>query len=81
MTDRGVRHVRNEDAMALAAADSPGGPVAIAVVCDGVSTSPRADDASLTATQASVRVLLASARRARTRPTPRWPGCTPPIRP
>jgi serine/threonine protein phosphatase PrpC len=63
VTDRGLRHVRNEDAMALATADGPGGPVAIAVVCDGVSTSPRADDASLTATQASVRVLLTSARR------------------
>jgi serine/threonine protein phosphatase PrpC len=63
VTDRGVRHLRNEDAMALAAADGPGGPVAAAVVCDGVSTSPRAGDASLTATQASIRVLLAAARR------------------
>ena len=63
VTDRRLRHVRNEDAMALAAADGPDGPVAIAVVCDGVSTSPRADDASLTATQASVRALLNSARR------------------
>jgi len=49
VTDRGLRHTRNEDAMALAAADAPGGPVAIAVVCDGVSTSPRPDDASLAA--------------------------------
>ena len=63
VTDRGHRHVRNEDAMALATADTPAGPVAIAVVCDGVSTSPRADDASLAATQASIRVLLTSARR------------------
>ena len=37
--------------------------MAIAVVCDGVSTSPRADDASLAAAEVSVRVLLASARR------------------
>jgi len=62
VTDRGLRHTRNEDAMALAAADAPGGPVAIAVVCDGVSTSPRPDDASLAAAQASVRALLTSAR-------------------
>jgi serine/threonine protein phosphatase PrpC len=63
VTDRGLRHVRNEDAMALATADAPGGPVAIAVVCDGVSTSPRSDEASLAAAQASVRALLTSARR------------------
>jgi serine/threonine protein phosphatase PrpC len=63
VTDRGLRHSRNEDAMALAAADAPGGPLAIAVVCDGVSTSPRPDDASLAAAQASVRALLTSARR------------------
>jgi serine/threonine protein phosphatase PrpC len=63
VTDRGLRHARNEDAMALATADGPGGPVAIAVVSDGVSTSPRPDDASLAAAQASVRTLLTAARR------------------
>ena len=63
VTDRGLRHSRNEDAMALATADAPGGPVAIAVVCDGVSTSPRPDDASMAAAQASVRSLLTAARR------------------
>ena len=63
VTDRGLRHDRNEDAMALAAADGPRGPVSIAVVCDGGSTSPRPDDASLAAAQAAVRTLLASARR------------------
>jgi serine/threonine protein phosphatase PrpC len=63
VTDRGLRHARNEDAMALAAADGPRGPVAIAVVCDGVSTSPRPDDASLAAAQASVRTLLTAIRR------------------
>lgn len=62
VTDRGLRHRRNEDAMALATADTPGGPVAIAVVCDGVSTSPRPDEASLTAAQTAVRALLTSAR-------------------
>ena len=63
VTDRGLRHPRNEDAMALAAAGNFGGPVAIAVVCDGVSTSPRPDDASLAAAQAAVRALLSSVRR------------------
>jgi len=63
VTDRGLRHTRNEDAMALAMASVPGGPVSIAVVCDGVSTSPRPDEASLAAAQAAVRTLLTSARR------------------
>jgi serine/threonine protein phosphatase PrpC len=63
VTDRGLRHSRNEDAMALAATDTSDGLVAIAVVCDGVSTSPRPDDASLAAAQAAVRTLLGLARR------------------
>ena len=63
VTDRGLRHPRNEDAMALATTDTPGGPVALAVVCDGVSTSPRPDEASLAAAQAAVRALLTSVRR------------------
>jgi serine/threonine protein phosphatase PrpC len=63
VTDRGSRHPRNEDAMALATAVSPGGgPVAIAVVSDGVSSSPRPDEASLAGTQAGVRVLLDEVR-------------------
>ncbi|MGH3152761.1 MAG: PP2C family serine/threonine-protein phosphatase, partial [Streptosporangiaceae bacterium] len=62
VTDRGLRHTRNEDAMAMATADTPTGPVAIAVVCDGVSTSPRSDEASMAAAQAAVRTLLAAAR-------------------
>jgi serine/threonine protein phosphatase PrpC len=63
VTDRGLRHQRNEDAMALAAAEAPDGLVAVAVVCDGVSTSPRSDEASLAGTQAAVRILLTSVRR------------------
>ena len=63
VTDRGLRHTRNEDAMGLATATTPEGQVAIAVVCDGVSSSPRPDEASLAAAQAAVRVLLTSARR------------------
>ncbi len=62
VTDRGLRHHRNEDAMALATAQLSAGPVAVAVVCDGVSTTRRPDEASLAAAQAAVRVLLAAAR-------------------
>ena len=62
ISDRGLRHSRNEDAMALATSRTPDGQVAIAVVCDGVSTSPRPDDASLAAAQAAVRELLTAAR-------------------
>ena len=63
ITDRGLRHPRNEDAMALATTETPDGPVAIAVVCDGVSSSPNPEDASLTGAQAAVRILLTSIRR------------------
>jgi serine/threonine protein phosphatase PrpC len=62
VTDRGLRHSRNEDAMALAGTVGPGGPAAVAVVCDGVSSAPRADEASLVAVRAAVRVLLAAVR-------------------
>jgi serine/threonine protein phosphatase PrpC len=63
VSDRGQRHSRNEDAMALATSRSPEGrPLALAVVCDGVSTSPRPDEASLAAARAAVRVLLTGAR-------------------
>jgi serine/threonine protein phosphatase PrpC len=62
VTDRGLRHHRNEDAMALAVADLAGGPAAVAVVSDGISTSDRPDEASLAAAQAVVDVLLSAAR-------------------
>src|SRR6266699_2885581 len=63
VTDRGLRHPRNEDAMALATTETSDGPVAVAVVCDGVSSSPNPEDASLTGAQAAVRMLLSSIRR------------------
>jgi serine/threonine protein phosphatase PrpC len=62
VTDRGLRHHRNEDAMALATADLASGRAAVAVVCDGVSSSQRPDEASLAAAQAAVQVLLAGVR-------------------
>jgi serine/threonine protein phosphatase PrpC len=62
VTDRGLRHYRNEDAMALATADAGNGPVAVAVVCDGVSASGHSDEASLAAARAAADVLLAAVR-------------------
>jgi serine/threonine protein phosphatase PrpC len=58
VSDRGLRHHRNEDAMALAAEQSPNGPMVVAVVCDGVSSSARPDEASLAAVQAALPVLV-----------------------
>src|ERR1022692_880154 len=57
VTDRGLRHQRNEDAMALPIAQLPAGNAALAVICDGVSTSDRPDEASLAAADCAVRVL------------------------
>jgi len=62
VTDRGLRHYRNEDAMALATADAGNGPAVVAVVCDGVSTSAHSDQASLAAVRAGADVLLAAVR-------------------
>jgi serine/threonine protein phosphatase PrpC len=62
VTDKGLRHARNDDAMALATAESAGGPAVVAVVCDGVSSSRRPDEASLAAAQAALRVLVAGVR-------------------
>lgn len=57
VSDRGLRHHRNEDAMALATEQSAGGPVALAVVCDGVSSSSRPDEAAQAAATAAMTVL------------------------
>jgi len=62
VTDRGLRHHRNEDAMALATWVSTAGPAVVAVVSDGVSTSARPDDASLAAARTAARVLLTGVR-------------------
>jgi serine/threonine protein phosphatase PrpC len=63
VTDRGLRHHRNEDAMALATADTATGPAVVAVVCDGVSSSSHPDEASLAAVRTAARVLLAAVRK------------------
>ena len=51
--DRGIRHTRNEDAMALAVEAER----AVLVVCDGVSNSDNSDVASLAAAKAVLAVL------------------------
>jgi serine/threonine protein phosphatase PrpC len=61
VTDRGLRHPRNEDAMALDTVGTAAARVAVAVVCDGVSSAPRPDEASLAAAQAAIRALRTAA--------------------
>ena len=56
--DRGLKHTRNEDAIALAAGQAPGGR-AVLVVCDGVSSSIDSDVASLAAAEAARDLLWA----------------------
>jgi serine/threonine protein phosphatase PrpC len=62
VTDRGLRHERNEDAMAVAIADTAAGPAVLAVVCDGVSSTASPDLAAQAAAQAAAAALLESAR-------------------
>jgi serine/threonine protein phosphatase PrpC len=61
VTDRGVRHERNEDALALATTETPSGPAVVAVVSDGVSSADRPDEASLEAARVAVYKLAEAA--------------------
>jgi serine/threonine protein phosphatase PrpC len=54
VSDRGLRHSHNEDAMAMADA----GDLVAAVVCDGVSSSSRPEDASRAAADTGVATLV-----------------------
>ncbi|MEU5834181.1 protein phosphatase 2C domain-containing protein [Streptomyces diacarni] len=57
-SDRGLRHHRNEDFYALAETTTgEGAPVTIAVVCDGVSSATRPDEASAAAAEAASAAL------------------------
>ncbi|RYV50927.1 PP2C family serine/threonine-protein phosphatase [Pengzhenrongella frigida] len=56
VSDRGIRHHRNEDALAVAASEAPGSH-AVLVVCDGVSSSEDSDVASLAAARAALDTL------------------------
>ncbi|MFI8289875.1 phosphatase [Streptomyces sp. ms191] len=64
VSDRGLRHHRNEDAFAVAATTLPGGaPATLAIVCDGVSSATRPDEASAAAADTAGRSLLAALPR------------------
>ncbi|WP_307805652.1 protein phosphatase 2C domain-containing protein [Streptomyces chrestomyceticus] len=61
VTDRGHRHHRNEDFFAVAEGALPdGSPAVLAIVCDGVSSASRPDDASAAASGVATRSLLAA---------------------
>ncbi|PJE94638.1 serine/threonine protein phosphatase [Streptomyces carminius] len=61
VSDRGLRHHRNEDSFAVASAGLPDGSAApVAVVCDGVSSATRPDEASAAAAEAACASLLAA---------------------
>ncbi|MEV1240027.1 protein phosphatase 2C domain-containing protein [Nonomuraea sp. NPDC049750] len=53
VTDKGLRRSRNEDAMALLST----GTQTVVVVCDGVGSSPRADEASAAAVETACAAL------------------------
>ncbi|MGW2117723.1 PP2C family protein-serine/threonine phosphatase, partial [Streptomyces zhihengii] len=60
VSDRGLRHHRNEDAFAVSSTALPdGSPAVVAVVCDGVSSATRPDEASAAAARAANERLLA----------------------
>ncbi|GAA4939295.1 hypothetical protein GCM10023238_01220 [Streptomyces heliomycini] len=64
VSDRGLRHHRNEDAFTVGATALPdGSPVSVAIVCDGVSSATRPDEASLAASRAAGESLLAALPR------------------
>ncbi|TFE47714.1 phosphatase [Streptomyces sp. ICN441] len=64
VSDRGLRHHRNEDSFAVSATALPdGSPAVIAIVCDGVSSATRPDDASSAAARSANEHLLESLPR------------------
>ncbi|MFE9250395.1 PP2C family serine/threonine-protein phosphatase [Streptomyces sp. NPDC007088] len=64
VSDRGLRHHRNEDAFAVSATTlADGTAVATAIVCDGVSSATRPDEASLAAARAADASLMAALPR------------------
>nr|WP_105973274.1 PP2C family serine/threonine-protein phosphatase [Streptomyces geranii] len=61
VTDRGLRHHRNEDAYAISHTTLPDrAPALVAIVCDGVSSATRPDEASLAASRAAGDSLMAA---------------------
>ncbi|MFE3494222.1 protein phosphatase 2C domain-containing protein [Streptomyces sp. NPDC059175] len=64
VSDRGLRHHRNEDAFAVVSSALPDGSAAVvAIVCDGVSSATRPDDASAAAAGAASEALRESLPR------------------
>ncbi|MFE0805058.1 PP2C family serine/threonine-protein phosphatase [Streptomyces sp. NPDC058812] len=64
VSDRGLRHHRNEDAFSVGCTALPdGAPATVAIVCDGVSSATRPDDASLAASRAAGESLLTALPR------------------
>ncbi|MFE5616805.1 PP2C family serine/threonine-protein phosphatase [Streptomyces sp. NPDC056470] len=64
VSDRGLRHHRNEDAFAVSATALPdGSPASVAIVCDGVSSATRPDEASAAAARAAGQSLLTALPR------------------
>ncbi|GCD97461.1 hypothetical protein EHYA_05153 [Embleya hyalina] len=61
VSNRGLRHRRNEDSAALRVFEMPDGSKrVVAVVCDGVSSSPRPDEASATAATTACATMAAT---------------------
>lgn len=61
VSDRGLRHHRNEDAYAISHTTLPDrSPALVAIVCDGVSSATRPDEASLAASRAAGDSLMAA---------------------
>ncbi|MEU1281160.1 protein phosphatase 2C domain-containing protein [Streptomyces sp. NPDC005805] len=59
VSDRGLRHHRNEDSFAVSSTALPdGSPAVVAFVCDGVSSATRPDEASAAAARAANERLL-----------------------
>ncbi|MFD3568228.1 protein phosphatase 2C domain-containing protein [Streptomyces sp. NPDC058667] len=64
VSDRGLRHHRNEDAFTVSTTTLPdGSPATVAIVCDGVSSATRPDEASAAAAEAAGASLLAALPR------------------
>jgi serine/threonine protein phosphatase PrpC len=63
VSDRGLRHPRNEDAFYISVAPTEDGPIAVAIVSDGVSSAPRPDEASFTAVKLAGEMLATAVQR------------------
>jgi len=62
VSDRGRQHHRNEDALALRDIGPCHGGTAVAIVCDGVSSSARPDEASEVAAEVAAESLVTALR-------------------